>query len=247
MGRPRRDRRHRRALGARRHGPQRPQAHALHGHRRRPAVRRLRDRHGAHRRVEGGREGPHRPRPDDRRRPDGGPLLPRPRDQGHARQASALRQVGEEHRRDRLAHQAGPRRERRVRTRRLASASDRRRLVDGGPRAHPPAHGRGRQGADGLDGRRHADRGAVRPLPRPASLLPAELQPGHQSADRLAARGAGDDAEDAARQPRQHPRRGREPVPPAAARVAGAAQSPSSRRCAPTWATPPSTSTAPSR
>ena len=74
-------------------------------------------------------------------------------------------------------------------------------------------------------------------LPRPASLLPAEFQPGDQPADRLPARDAGDDAEDAARQSRQHPRRGREPVPPAAARLARCSRTPSSRRCAPTWAT----------
>ncbi len=68
------------------------------------------------------------------------------------------------------------------------------------------------QGSRRLDGRRHAARGAVGPLSRPASFLPAELQPGHQPADRHPARDAGDDAEDPARQSRQRAGRGCQPV-----------------------------------
>ena len=52
-------------------------------------------------------------------------------------------------------------------TRRAAPPPVRRRLVDRGSRADPPAHGRGRQGSRRLDGRRHAARGAVATLSRP--------------------------------------------------------------------------------
>ena len=53
------------------------------------------------------------------------------------------------------------------------------------------ADGRGRQGGDRLDGRRHAARGALGPLPAAQPLLPAELQPGDQPADRLACASTG--------------------------------------------------------
>ncbi len=59
------------------------------------------------------------------------------------------------------------------------------------------------QEAVGLHGRRHAHRGAVGPISWAASFLPANVQPGDQSADRQPARDAGDDAEDAAGQSRQ--------------------------------------------
>ena len=93
LGRPGRGLRLRRALGGGRHGPQRPPAHALHHHQRRPALRRIGDRHGAHRRAAHRREGPPRPRPDDRRRPGGWAALPQRRDQGPPRRAEALRRV----------------------------------------------------------------------------------------------------------------------------------------------------------
>ena len=54
-------------------------------------------------------------------------------------------------------------------------------------------------------------------VPRAAPLLPAELQPGHQPADRQLARTARHEPAHAARQPRQHPGRGCGPVPPAPA------------------------------
>ena len=68
VGRARRHRRHRWALGDRRHGPQRPAAAALCHHRGRPAVRRLGSRHGRARRGAYRPQGPRRPRADDRAR-----------------------------------------------------------------------------------------------------------------------------------------------------------------------------------
>ena len=71
-------------------------------------------------------------------------------------------------------------------------------------------------------GRRHADRGVVYPLSRPAPLLPASVQSGDEPADRQPARNPRHDAEDPARQSRQRAGRGCEPVRPAATRKPGA-------------------------
>ena len=46
-------------------------------------------------------------------------------------------------------------------------------LFHGGARAGAPPHGRRRQGAHRLDGRRHAARRALRPVPRPAATTSA--------------------------------------------------------------------------
>ena len=82
-----------------------------------------------------------------------------------------------------------------VSRRRAASARAPVRLVPGRPRANPAADGRRRQGAGRLHGRRHAAGGALRPPSGPAPLLPPELQPGHQPADRQFARAPGDEPE----------------------------------------------------
>ena len=50
-----------------------------------------------------------------------------------------------------------------------------------------------RRRADRVDGRRHAAGGAVRPAAAAVRLLQAALRPGHEPADRPAARGAGDE------------------------------------------------------
>jgi glutamate synthase (NADPH/NADH) large chain len=57
--------------------PQRPAPAALHHHRRQPARRRQRDRHGQDREDQVLGEGPRRPRPVHRRGPRRGPALPR--------------------------------------------------------------------------------------------------------------------------------------------------------------------------
>ena len=132
--------------------------------------------------------------------------------------------VDDAHRRARFADQAGRAGRRALRGRRTAPPPVRRRLVDRGSGDDPPSHGRGRQGSRGLDGRRRAARGAVGHLSRHAPLLPPELQPGHQPADRLLARAQRDDDQDAARQPRQHPRREPRAERDAVAAVADRAQ-----------------------
>ncbi len=224
VGRAGGDLRLRRPLGDRGHGPQRPAPAALHHDDRRPADRRLRDRHDPSRRFRGRGEGPGRPRPDDRRRPARGPALPRPRDQGPARHAPRLRRMDQAPDLARFADRGAQAGQVRLRPRVAAPSPDQRRLEHGRARADPPPHGRRGQGGDRLDGRRHAARRAVGQVSRPAPLLPAEFQPGHQPADRQPARTPGDVAQDPARQPRQHPRRGAGAVRPAAARIAGPAQ-----------------------
>ncbi len=90
------------------------------------------------------------------------------------------------HGRARFADPPGRAGRRAFRGRRTAPPPVRGRLVDRGSRGDPPSHGRGRQGGRRLDGRRRAARGAERHLSRHAPLLPPELQPGHEPADRLA-------------------------------------------------------------
>ena len=100
--------------------------------------------------------------------------------------------------------------------------------------------------ADRLDGRRRAARGAVGHLSRHAPLLPAEFQPGDQPADRQLARAQRHDAS----------ARGSATSATSSTRAPSRARccrcsrrscsTPSSRRCASTWATPPAASTAPS-
>ncbi len=143
-----------------------------------------------------------------------------------------------------LADQAGHAARAALRRRRAAPSPVRGRLVDRGSRDDPPSDVRGRQGSRRLDGRRRAAGSAVGHLSRHAPLLPAELQPGHQPADRQLARAQRDDDPHPAGQPRQHPRRDR----PNRARCCRCSRrscsTPSSRRCASTWATPPAASTA---
>ena len=98
-----------------------------------------------------------------------------------------------------------------VRGRRAAAAADRGGLHARGARVDPGAHGRGRQGGDRLDGRRHAARGAQRQVPAAQPLLPAELQPGDEPADRQPARASGDEPEDPVRQPQERARPGQQP------------------------------------
>ena len=132
------------------------------------------------------------------------------------------------------------------RARRAAPAPEPVRHLDRGARAAAGADGAGRQGGGGLDGRRHAGRGALRPLPRPAPLLPAAVQPGHQPADRQLARIPGHEPQDPLRQPRQRLRPGAEPDPDPAAREPAAADAPSSRRCSTISGASSRRSTAPS-
>ena len=161
VGRAGRDRRRRRQVGAGRHGPQWPAAHALRAHLRRAADRRLRGRHGAAGRRQDRREGPARPGRDAGRRHGRPAALQGRRAQGHARRHPRLCPVDDAHRRAQFADQAGCAGHRAFRGRRAAPPAVRRRLVDRGSGDDPPSHGRGRQGSRGLDGRRRAARGAV--------------------------------------------------------------------------------------
>ena len=246
LGRAGRDLRLRRPLGWSPAWTATAAAHALHHHRRRPAVRRLGDRHGAPRRgqiVEKGRIGPGQMlavdliegRSTTTRRsrttwPPSGPS---------ASWVANITVIDDLIRRTTASPPSS--------NGGAAPPPARLRADHGGPGADPPSHGRGRQGGGRLHGRRHAAGRAVRTsYAGPAPLLPAELQPGHQSADRFLARAAGHDAEDPARQPGQHPGRGRSPSAGCCSSTRRSCPTPSSRPCAPTWARPRSTSTAPS-
>ncbi len=66
------------------------------------------------------------------------------------------------------------------------------RLHPGGHQVHPHAHGRERRRADRLDGQRLAARGAVAQEQDAVPLLQAAVRAGHQPADRPDPRGAGD-------------------------------------------------------
>ena len=218
-------RRHRLALGRGRPGPQRPAADAL---RRAPRDGLL---------IVGSetgmvpltetddrREGPRRARARciavDLAT---GTLLPRPRAQGlcwpackpYAEWIENITHLDER-------RSSGAPASRRATTGRAAPPADRRRAHRRGPGADPRT--RWCEDAKEAVGSMGDDTPLAvlsEQLSRPAPLLPAELQPGHQPADRLACASAGDEPEDAARQPRQHPRRGPEPERDPAARQPG--------------------------
>ena len=67
------------------------------------------------------------------------------------------------------------------------------RLHAGRPEDPDGADGDHRPGSRRLDGQRHADLGALRQVEAPLHLFQAELRAGHQPADRLDPRGAGDE------------------------------------------------------
>ena len=170
--------------------------------------------------VEKGRVGPGEMVAVDLER---GQVLPRRRAQGPARRREAVRAVGQEHHPPRR-----PDREARVRAaadgaRRAAPPPEPVRDHARGARAAAGADGAGRQGGGGLDGRRHADGGALGALPRPAPLLPPAVQPGDQPADRFLARIPGHEPQDPLRQSRQRLRPGAEPDADPAAREPAAA------------------------
>ena len=114
-------------------------------------------------------QGPHGPGTDDRARSRGRPLLRGPRDQGPARERTSVYGMDEEDRRARPDHRPGPRAAR-VRHGNAPPPPDRGRLDARGSRTHPASDGRGREGSHRLDGRRHAARGAVGPLPAAVAL-----------------------------------------------------------------------------
>ncbi|MEJ2327811.1 MAG: hypothetical protein P8Y25_13795 [Chromatiaceae bacterium] len=87
--------------------PERTAPASLHPDQGRPALRRIGDRHGAHRRTERGGEGPHRPRRDACRRPEARPPLSRPRAQGLPFAPAGLRPLDREHDRSRHARPPG--------------------------------------------------------------------------------------------------------------------------------------------
>ncbi len=166
VGRPGGDRRHRRALGDRRHGPQRPAA---------ACATRITDRRPARSSARKPawcvldeativRQGPRRPRPDDR-----ASISTRARfyddreikDMLAAR--TALRRMDQAHHRSSTTSSRPTRPSRALFDERdAAPPPGRRRLHAGGARADPPSDGGGRQGSRRLDGRRHAARRAVR-------------------------------------------------------------------------------------
>ncbi len=187
--------------------PQRAASAALHADRRRAADRRFRKRHGRGARDDDRRQGPARPRPDDRgrsRRRASCSTTARSRTASPARHDYAA-MIGEfvTHRRSAGA-QGRPRHA--LRPRRADPPPGRGRADARGHGADPVADGRDRQGSDRIDGRRHAARGDLGQAAADQPVLPPEFQPGHQPADRQLARTPRDVAQDALRQPRQHPR-----------------------------------------
>ena len=224
MGRTGGDLRIWRALGPRGDGPQRTPADALSGDPRRLADRRLGSRNGVGRRGRHRREGPHRPRSDDRRTACQREAVPRPRAERRGRRAASVRRLAEAC--DALRRHPAPRAPRIgvAQGRSVAALAGVGRLDDGGYGADPASHGRGRQGGDRVHGRRLAARGAVRAVSRAAPFLPPELQSGYQPADRQPAREARDEPDHAAGQSREYPRRGRKPARVPATRLAGAAE-----------------------
>jgi glutamate synthase domain-containing protein 1 len=131
-------------------------------------------------------------------------------DQGRAGRRPALCRLDREGHRD-LGRDRGPPGTAPSERRRPAAAPDRGGLFHRGAGDHPAPDGRGRQGGDRLDGRRHALGGAVGPVPALVPFLPAEFQPGDQPADRFPARAPGDEPEDPVRQPEERAGPGFEP------------------------------------
>ena len=203
----------RRPLGGRRHRPQRPAPAALRAHRRRPADRRLRDRHGEARRGPHQPQGPPRPRPDDRRRSRakaGSTTTARSRTRSPPNAAY-----------ERLGRATSPSiDEPLIETRRRAGA------LREGRAAPPPGRGRAlawktsswcssrwwRTARKPIGSMGDDTPLAVlsRPVSRPASHFFRQnfSQVTNPPIDSLA-RAARDEPEDALRQPRQHPGRGR--------------------------------------
>ena len=221
MGRARGIGRYRRTLGDRRHGPQWVAPAALCFDRRWIAVRRLRDRHGRARRIEDQTQGPRRSGPDDRHRSARGKILRRPRDQRSPGRRISLRGLDKEGRRSATYHRTRRRAAAVHRSQRAAAAADGGRSDHRGFGTDPSSHGGRRQRARRLDGRRHAPRRAFGQIPPVVALFPAELQPGHQSADRSAARRTRDEPEDALPQSRKRAGAGREADRSVCARKSG--------------------------
>ena len=198
----------RRALGLRRARPQRPAADALRRHRRRAGDRRLGGRHGADRRHDGGREGRARAGAAARGRHGRGQALPRRRDQGPAGRGAAVRRVGRLDHRPRGADATASRSGRSSRAPSCGGGRSRRATRSRSWR--PSWHAMAEDGKEAIGSMGDDTPPAVlsRPLPAAQPLLPAELQPGDQPADRQLARAPGDEPEDPVRQPEERARPG---------------------------------------
>jgi hypothetical protein len=116
--------------------------------------------------------------------------VPRHGDQGCAGRRATLRRMG---RQDHRPGRGDARRHRKASVRGFGTAPPpgRRRLFHRGAGTDPRADGRGREGNAGLYGRRHPGGGAVEPVSPAQPLFPAELQPGHEPAHRLACANTG--------------------------------------------------------
>ena len=192
VGRPRRDRLHRRPQDRRNAGPQRLAARALSRHQGRPHRHGVRD---GRPEDSGGRDR-HQvaaaARQDAAGRPRAGPSHSRRRDQGEPRQEPSLSEVARAHP-DRAGGAA--RRSGQGRTLQPAAVGP-----AAGVRLQPGRHqhpddadgfdgGRG----DGIDGQRHADLGAVGPAQAALYLFQAELRAGDEPPDRPDPGGARDE------------------------------------------------------
>ena len=215
VGRPGVDRLHRRAPDRRHARPQRPAPLALHRHRRRPGHHGLGVRLPADPRGEDRQEVAPAAGQDVPRRPREGPHRRRQGAEGHARRARSPTPSGSS------ASASSSTRSRREKTpaAQVAGAAARPpaglRLHAGRPEVHHAADGGDRRGADRLDGQRLAARGAVEQGQDALPLLQAAVRPGHQPGDRPDPRGAGDVA-GVVHRPEAEPARHRRAEPAAA-------------------------------
>ena len=206
VGRPGRDRLHRRPPDRRDARPQRPAPGALFRHPRRPHHHGV----GDGRAADPGKGHRHQVAPaagqDAAGRPRRRPPHSRRGDQGDARQEPSLQGVARAHA-DRARRPAGGAERGGALESRAARSPAGLRLHPGRP-AHPDdADGDAGRGSGRLDGQRHADLGAVRQAEAPVHLLQAELRAGDEPADRSDPRRAGDE-------PRLDHRAAAEPVRP---------------------------------
>jgi hypothetical protein len=177
-------------LGLRRARPERVAPDALRRDGRRSDDRGVRDGDGSRGRGHRRRKGRAGPGPDDRRRHGRSRSCSTTRRSRMRWPPRALRRMG---RQDHRPGRGDARRHRNRPVRGIGAAppAGRRGLFHRGAGTDPRADGRGREGNAGLDGRRHARGGAVEPVSPAQPLFPAELQPGHEPAHRLACANTG--------------------------------------------------------
>ena len=216
LGRPGRDVLLGRRLYRRDARPQRPPPVALHGHRRRRGHHGLGGRRAADRREQDQDQVAPAARQDAAHRPEAGPHRLRRGDQGASSPRRIPTRRGSGRTQIVLEELPAVHFEPKVSRRPAARAAAGVRLHPGRPEAPADPDGDHRAGSGRLDGHRHADLGALGQGEAPLHLLQAELRAGHQPADRLDPRRAGDEPRLVHRPAAQRPRPRRPRRAPAA-------------------------------